>query len=60
MVTAELQKCPNCGKVPHIGYACGEYFVMGTEGCPVCDDFLEMHSSEKIEIEAWNRRVADG
>lgn len=57
----ELQRCPNCGKVPHIGYACGEYFIVGSDtGCPICDDFNEMHSSEKIEIEAWNRRAEDG
>lgn len=56
-----LQKCPSCGKVPDIGYACGEYFIIGSgTDCPVCDGFDEMHSSEKVEIEAWNRRVNDG
>ena len=54
---AELKPCPCCGQIPQIGYACGEYFIMGTEECPFCDDFLEMHSSENTEIEAWNRWV---
>lgn len=54
---AELNKCPHCGKFPRTGYACGEYFIVGTVDCPVCDDFNEMHSSEMIEIEAWNRRA---
>ena len=55
---AELKPCPHCGRVPLIGYACGEYFIVGAvRDCPVCDDFTEMHSSEAIEIEAWNRRA---
>ena len=54
----ELKPCPSCGRVPLIGYACGEYFIMGAvKECPVCDDFIEMHSSEEMEIEAWNRRA---
>ncbi|MBQ7767572.1 MAG: hypothetical protein IJ403_01665 [Oscillospiraceae bacterium] len=58
---ADVKPCPRCGEVPHIGYACGEYFIMGvTEGCPVCDGFTEMHSSEEQEIYAWNRRAEDG
>ena len=60
-MASELKSCPCCGWQPRIGYACGEYFIMGkVEGCPVCDDFLEMHSSEVMEIEAWNRRAEDG
>ena len=31
-----------------------------TEGCPVCDGFTEMHSSEEQEIYVWNRRAEDG
>ncbi len=34
----DVRPCPRCGEVPHIGYACGEYFIIGaTDGCPVCD-----------------------
>lgn len=56
-----ISKCPACGKTPSLGYACGEYFVVGSNvGCPVCDAFSEMHSSEMMEIEAWNRRASDG
>lgn len=61
MAERDLKPCPHCGYAPRIGYACGEYFVVGTvEDCPVCDNFCEMHSSESVEIEAWNRRVEDG
>lgn len=29
----DVKTCPRCKGVPHIGYACGEYFIMGaTEG----------------------------
>lgn len=58
----ELKPCPKCGGVPRIGYAFGEYFVVGTEDdCPVCGvvSFVEMHSSEEMEIEAWNRVVSE-
>lgn len=55
---AELKPCPICGKNPIIGYACGEYLVIGDEDCPCCGiEFTEMHSNEELEIEAWNRRV---
>ena len=59
---SELKPCPLCGVPPKIGYACGEYFVCGEDAdCPVCGlDFCEMHSSEELEIEAWNRRVDNG
>lgn len=59
----ELKPCPKCGGVPQIGYACGEYFVIGEKkDCPVCGvcSFVEMHSSEEMEIEAWNRTVSGG
>ena len=50
--------CPKCGMKPRIGYACGEYFIVGmVVDCPVCDYFGEMHSSEEAEIEAWNKAV---
>lgn len=53
-----LARCPACGFIPKIDYACGEYFVVGSHtDCPVCDDFSEMHSSEVAEIEAWNKRA---
>ena len=34
----ELKPCPECGEVPMIGYACGEYFIL-TPSKPVgtCD-----------------------
>ena len=56
----ELKPCPQCGEVPEIGYACGEYFILTTsksvEDC-VCSSFTEMHSTKEQEIEAWNRRA---
>ena len=57
-----LKPCPVCGKIPKLGYCCGEYFVAGEDpdclGCGVA--FTEMHSSPELEIDAWNRRAEDG
>lgn len=56
----ELKPCPKCGRRPIFGYACGEYFIVGKhEGCPVCDNFGEMHATEEQEAEAWNRRTTN-
>ena len=57
---AELKPCPQCGEVPEIGYACGEYFILPISkaiGTCVCSSFTEMHASKEQEIEAWNRRA---
>jgi len=62
MKKPELKACPKCGEVPEIGYCCGEYFIFHPSkvvGVCVCSSFSEMHSSEMLEIEAWNRRVDD-
>lgn len=57
----ELKQCPKCGRRPWLGYACGEYFIVGqVEGCGVCDTFGEMHASREQEAEAWNRRADRG
>ena len=57
----ELKQCPKCGRRPLLGYACGEYFIVGqVEGCGVCDTFGEMHASIEQEAEAWNRRADRG
>lgn len=55
----ELKPCPKCGCKPLLfGYACGEYFIVGrVVGCPVCDNFREMHATKEQEAEAWNRRA---
>ena len=56
----EMKPCPKCGDVPEIGYACGEYFIFHPSkvvGMCFCSSFVEMHSSENLEIEAWNRRA---
>lgn len=56
----KIKPCPQCGEVPVIGYACGEYFILPTSkavGTCVCSSFAEMHSSEEQEIEARNRRA---
>jgi len=52
----EIKPCKKCKIIPRIGYACGEYFLVGTEGCDICDGFTEMHSSAEQEIEVWNER----
>lgn len=56
-----LEPCPICDEVPHIGYCCGEYMIFGDDSrCPCCGHaFTEMHSNKQEEIKAWNRRVAD-
>lgn len=57
---AELKPCPQCGKTPILGYACGEYFILSLSkaiGTCVCSSFNEMHSSEEQEIDCWNRRA---
>ena len=56
---SELKPCPFCGRVPEIGYACGEYFIMSEDdACPCCGiEYSEMHSNEVIMVEAWNRRA---
>lgn len=58
----KLKPCPCCGRIPQIGYACGEYLVFGDDDdCPGCGcAFTEMHSNEQMEIDAWNRRAEDG
>lgn len=56
----ELKPCPQCGEIPMLGYACGEYFIFHPSKCVgtcFCSSFCEMHSSKKLEIEAWNRRA---
>ena len=59
---AELKPCPKCGLRPLLGYACGEYFIVGQVrgGCGVCDTFGEMHASREQESEAWIRRADNG
>lgn len=55
----ELKPCTKCGRRPLLGYACGEYFILGqVGGCEVCDNFVEMHATREQEAEAWNRRAA--
>lgn len=57
----ELKQCPKCGRRPLLGYACGEYFIVGqVGGCGVCETFGEMHASREQEAEAWNRRADSG
>ena len=59
---SEIAPCPQCGEVPKISYACGEYFIFSqskTRHTCFCSDFLEMHSSIEWEIKAWNRAVSN-
>lgn len=58
----EIAPCPQCGEVPKISYACGEYFIFSqskSRHTCFCSDFLEMHSSIEGEIKAWNRAVSN-
>lgn len=58
----EIAPCPQCGEVPKISYACGEYFIFSqskSRHICFCSDFLEMHSSIEWEIKAWNRAVSN-
>ena len=56
----ELKSCPKCGLTPLLGYACGEFFIVGNIDCPMCWEFNEMHTSKEQEVEAWNGRVGNG
>lgn len=62
-MSKELKPCPQCGDIPTIAYACGEYFILSISK-PVfacfCSSFTEMHSSKDKEIEVWNRRADNG
>lgn len=57
----QLRLCPQCRRVPRLGYCCGEYFVAGEDpDCPCCGTaFTEMHSTPKLEVDAWNRRAKE-
>lgn len=50
-----LLECPICHVAPKIGYACGDYFMHCTDGCPspACD-----HAAETTTACAWNDWVA--
>lgn len=57
MPLKRINACPVCKNVPKLGYACGEYFIAGTDGnCTGCgtNGFGVMHSSPDLEIEEWN------
>lgn len=57
----DLKPCPQCGEVPEIGYACGEYFIFSREEADcACNNFTEMHSTKEQEIKAWNRSAKNG
>lgn len=54
----KIKPCPQCKRVPLIGYVCGEYFITSTPATCFCSSFTEMHASKEQEIEAWNREVS--
>ena len=58
-MSQDIKVCPVCGQRPEIWYACGEYFVAGTENCRFCGEFTEMHSSKEGEVACWNEAVDD-
>ena len=50
----ENNYCPECDSTVKIGYACGEYFVIGSNtNCPCCDDFNLMRNSGADEVNCW-------
>lgn len=60
MSEKELKPCPQCGDVPTIACACGEYFILPISkpvGVCFCSSFTEMHASKEKEIDAWNRKA---
>lgn len=61
-IVPEMAPCPQCGKVPEISYACGEYFIFNSSEprytC-FCDRFTEMSSSIESEIKMWNKAVSN-
>lgn len=61
-IVPKMAPCPQCGEVPEISYACGEYFIFKHAEPPdtcFCNCFMEMHSSTKSEVEAWNKAVSN-
>lgn len=60
-INPKMAPCPQCGEVPKISYACGEYFIFSIlkeNNTCFCASFTEMHSSMKSEVEAWNKAVS--
>ena len=56
----ELKPCPKCGRRPLIGYACGEWFIVGqVEGCGVCGATSRVCVTIENAIEARNRRISN-
>lgn len=51
---SKLLSCPICHVVPELLYACGDYFVYCSDGCPapMCD-----HPSEDTTVHSWNEFV---
>lgn len=55
-----IKPCPNCNKVPTLGYACGEYFIIETSNADdncLCRSFNDMYASKDCEILAWNSLI---
>lgn len=50
-MSKKLEPCPICHAEAKVGYACGDYFMYCSEGCPslMCD-----HPSESTTICSWN------
>lgn len=50
-MSKNLEQCPICHAEAKVGYACGDYFMYCSEGCPspACD-----HPSESTTICSWN------
>jgi hypothetical protein len=46
--------CPICNVKPKMGYACGDYFMNCSDGCPspMCD-----HASKEFTVQDWNAWV---
>lgn len=61
-IVPEMAPCPQCGEIPKISYACGEYFIFRPVELPdtcFCSRFAEMRSSIEWEIKVWNRAVSN-
>lgn len=49
-----ISNCPLCGASPRFFYVCGEYFIVGSDSCPVCGRFLSMYASVSQLLSVWN------
>ena len=50
-----IVNCPACQRIPSIGYAEREYFLIDSDTrCPCCGEYSEIHRKQSDLINGWN------